>query len=155
MDIEKLVRDNIDQSFHMSLATVSGNRPWVCEVHFAYDKDLNLYWLSQRSSRHSEEISVNSAVAGDIIDNYPPDNEDVVGVYFEGRAKLIEAESERQQAFRAMKGRLGITDQDYEDSKDPARYNFYKVAVTDWYVFGAFNGQPQQKYHLKWRRGTK
>ena len=44
-EIEKIIREYITKIPHMSLAAVSDNKPWVCEVHFAYDNDLNLYFV--------------------------------------------------------------------------------------------------------------
>ncbi len=67
LDIEKIIREYIDKSPHMSLASVSGNKPWVCEVQFAYDEKLNLYFRSLKSRRHSQEIASNSHVAGNIV----------------------------------------------------------------------------------------
>ncbi len=49
MDVEKVIREYLPKVIHMSLATCVDNRPWVCEVHFVYDDDLNLYWRSTRS----------------------------------------------------------------------------------------------------------
>jgi uncharacterized protein YhbP (UPF0306 family) len=81
MDKEATLREYIDKTIHMSLATVSGTTPWVCEVHFAYDNDLNLYFRSLKSRRHSQEIASNPNVAGNIIDKYGLEDA-VVGVYF-------------------------------------------------------------------------
>jgi uncharacterized protein YhbP (UPF0306 family) len=67
IDVEKVVREYIDKSIHMSLATSTENKPWVCEVHFAYDDDLNLYWRSKTDRRHSQEIALNPFVAGNIV----------------------------------------------------------------------------------------
>lgn len=36
VDVEKVVREYIEKTVHMSLATVSIDAPWVCEVHLAY-----------------------------------------------------------------------------------------------------------------------
>ncbi len=70
MDVEKIIREYIDKTIHLSLATSSDNKPWVCEVHFAYDEQLNLYFRSLKSRRHSQEIAKNPNVAGNIIDKF-------------------------------------------------------------------------------------
>lgn len=36
INVEQLIQEYIDKSLHMSLATVPDNKPWVCELHFAY-----------------------------------------------------------------------------------------------------------------------
>jgi len=38
MNIEQKIREYLPQVIHLSLATSSENKPWVGEVHFAYDK---------------------------------------------------------------------------------------------------------------------
>ena len=70
MNIEKIIREYIPEIIHMSLATSSHNTPWVCEVHYAFDDDLNLYFRSLSSRRHSQEIANNPKVAGNIIKQY-------------------------------------------------------------------------------------
>ena len=48
--IEQTIREYIDQIVHMSLATSANNQPWVCEVHFAVDDELNIYFRSIKSA---------------------------------------------------------------------------------------------------------
>ncbi len=43
LDIEKTIRNYLPQIVHMSLATHTDGKPWVCEVHFATDNELNIY----------------------------------------------------------------------------------------------------------------
>jgi uncharacterized protein YhbP (UPF0306 family) len=89
--IENIIRQYIPQVLHMSLATVAGNKPWVCEVHFAYDDSMNLYWMSTADRRHSQEIEKNPNVSGNIITQHFL-NQKPRGVYFEGQAHKLEGE---------------------------------------------------------------
>ncbi len=54
MNIEKTIREDIENVIHMSLATCRDIKPWICEVHFSFDNDLNFYFLSKPERRHSE-----------------------------------------------------------------------------------------------------
>jgi len=139
LDVEKIVRENINKTVHMSLATVSDNKPWVCEVHFAYDEKLNLYFRSLKSRRHSQEIAVNPNVAVNIIDKYNL-GDPVVGVYFEGTAKLVEAGEEQNIAAQCLKDRLKITDDIVKEAEQEDGHQFYKISVENWYLFGRFGG---------------
>ena len=121
----------------------------MCEVRFAYDDDLNLYWLSLTSRRHSQEIAQNPNIAGNIIDKFAL-GAPVTGVYFEGTAKLLEQGPEQNIAFESMKQRLGRKDEDLTDAQDPTKHQFYKITVKNWYVFGRFGGESGQKYNLPW-----
>jgi uncharacterized protein YhbP (UPF0306 family) len=154
IDVEQVVREYIDKSYHMSLATASGDAPWVCEVHFAYDDDLNLYWRSLSTRRHSEEIAANPKVSGTIIDKYVL-GESVVGVYFEGNAELLGPGEEQDKAAECIKQRLKTTHDTVEEAAKPEGHQFYKTTVTNWYVFGRFGGDNGQKFKLEWNGGKK
>jgi len=148
MDIESNVRKHIDKSFHMSLATVSDNKPWVCEVHFAYDSDLNIYFVSKVTTRHCKEIAANQHVAGNIVKQHGLE-ESPHGVYFEGYAELIEYPSDEE--LDVYCGRLAR-------DKDELRANLqvenghrmYRISVQNWAIFGKFGQESNKKYELKW-----
>lgn len=154
VDVEQVVREFIDKTVHLSLATVSDNAPWVCEVHFAYDDDLNLYFRSLKSRRHSQEISINPKVAGDIIDKYEL-GDSVVGVYFEGKAELLSAGDAQNLAAECLKNRLKITNDIIDEASHDDGHQFYKISVNNWYVFGRFGDSSGQKHKLEWNGGIK
>jgi uncharacterized protein YhbP (UPF0306 family) len=154
MDIEKIIREYIPKIIHMSLATVKDNKPWVSEVHFAYDDDLNLYYRSLLSRRHSKEIANNHSVAGNIVKQHVI-GEKAVGVYFEGTAKLLDPGDEQNTAFESIKAKLQTGDEIFEEAMRPDGHQFFKISVDTFYVFGAFNGNPSRKYELKWSDNTK
>ena len=151
MDIEQLVRENITSTVHMSLGTSRDNRPWVCEVHFAYDDDLNLYFRSLPSRRHSQEIADNPHVAGNIVRQHAL-GEMPLGVYFEGTAEKLAPGPEQDKAFACIQERLKANDSILEEAKDPAGHQFYKISVDIFYLFGKFDeGEGRaQKYELRW-----
>jgi uncharacterized protein YhbP (UPF0306 family) len=149
MDVEKIVREYIDKSIHMSLGTSKDNKPWVCEVHFVYDEQLNLYFRSLKSRRHSQEIALNPNVAGNIVaqhsvDEYPH------AIYFEGIASIVTGEQERQKLFPLFQARLGANEGVLEEAKSEDGHQFYKVTVSNWYAFGKFGQSSGQKYELSW-----
>jgi len=150
MDLEKIVREYIDKTIHMSLATVSGAAPWVSELHFAYDDKLNLYWRSLTSRRHSKEIIENQKVAGNIIDKLVV-GEDVIGLYFEGVAEILEAGTEQKLAAQCLASRLIIDENEIlEEAMNEAGHQFYKISVKNWYAFGKFGSDCGQKLKLEW-----
>ena len=152
VDVEKIVRENLPGVIHMSLATSKDDKPWTCEVHFAYDEDLNLYFRSLTSRRHSEEIVSNPNVAGNIIKQVGL-GEPALGVYFEGTAKVLGVGDEQNKAFECLAKRLQVGPEKLEEAKDPNGHQFYKVSVGNWYVFGNLDGEGGKKYELKWGRG--
>lgn len=153
MDIEKIVREYIDKSLHMSLGTSKDNKPWVCEVHFVYDENLNLYWRSLDSRRHSQDIVSNPFVAGNIvrqhtIDEYPH------AIYFEGTAELVISEDEREKIAPVFKERLKSGDGILDEANQKDGHQFYKITVENWYAFGKFDNEKGGKYGLAWNGGS-
>ena len=149
MDLEKVIRDYLPLIQHMSLGTSHDNKPWVCEVHFAYDDDLNLYFRSKPDSRHSEEIALNSNVAGDIVrthalDEYP------LGIYFEGNAIKLNDDVAIKKAYPYFQKILKSDESILENAAQPDGHKFYKITVSNWYVFGKFGNEAGKKYNLKW-----
>ncbi len=88
MDLASIIRDLLTTAQLMYLGTSHGGKPWVTPVYFAADVDMNIYWLSRKSRRHSIELSNNSHVAGSIVIpvNY---GEKVRGLQFEGNAREL------------------------------------------------------------------
>ncbi len=149
MDIEQKVREYIDKTIHMSLATSSENAPWICEVHFAYDDELNLYFRSLTSRRHSQEIANNPKVAGNIIDKYNVGDTEV-GLSYDGLAELISDKNERKLAFDCLKKRLNIAESALQQAESESGHQFYKIKVLNWYVMGKFGTPKNEKYTLGW-----
>jgi uncharacterized protein YhbP (UPF0306 family) len=137
----------------MSLATVSGDKPWVCEVHFAYDDSLNLYFRSKLSTRHAQEIAKNSNVAGNIvrqhtIDEYPH------AIYFEGTAELLD-EAGAEAAFLFFDKRLATPATALEEALKDDGHKFFKITVNNWAAFGKFGEEKGSKSILTWNGGKK
>ncbi|HTE58011.1 MAG TPA: pyridoxamine 5'-phosphate oxidase family protein [Verrucomicrobiae bacterium] len=153
-DVEKIIREYIDKSLHMSLATVSGDRPWVCEVHFAYDDNLNLYFRSLKSRRHSQEISINPHVAGTIVKQHGLDDAPH-GIYFEGTAELQEDQSRFPEYYEYFKQRQKVDEGIIEQAKQEDGHKFYKITVEKWYAFGKFGEEKAIKHTLDWNGGQK
>lgn len=150
IDVEKIVREYIHKTIHMSLATVSDNKPWVCEVHFAYDDDLNIYWRSKDSTRHSKELRLNPSVAGNIVRQHEP-NEYPHAIYFEGVAAIITDLGEQERVALLFVEQQGVEEKAIiEDAQESEGHKFYKVTVKNWYAFGKFGKDSGQKYKLQW-----
>ena len=148
-DVEKAIRAYIKDVIHLSLATVADNAPWVCELHYAYDDVLNIYFRSTASRRHSVEITKNSRVAGNIVKEHKS-GEAVRGVYFEGNAELLTDVDQSHPAYIAYCKRFGTTETILEDAKNVDGHKFYKISVKKFYVFDSVESTPSQKYELPW-----
>src|SRR5829696_2990611 len=63
MNSRNRARELIAASTYMSMATADeAGKPWVSVLFYAPDEHCNLFWLSSRSTRHSENIRVRPEV---------------------------------------------------------------------------------------------
>jgi uncharacterized protein YhbP (UPF0306 family) len=92
MEVSELVKHYIHgDAAMMQIATVSDGQPWICTVFYVADNDLNLYWLSWPSRRHSQEIATHKKVAAAIPIKY---DKPVIGLQIEGEAvEVTDAET--------------------------------------------------------------
>jgi len=105
-DVEKAIRDYLPDIIHMSLATSVGNQPWLCEVHYVYDDDLNFYFRSLESRRHSQEIERNPNVAGSIVTQHSTTDKPR-GIFFTGKAEKMINVSDKDPAYLQYCKRFG------------------------------------------------
>lgn len=148
IDVEKTIREYIEQTVHMSLATTMDNKPWVCEVHFSFDDNLNLYFRSDAATRHCREIAQNPNVAGNIVTQHFK-NQRVRGVYFEGGAERLQLVTEKDDAYTAIQRRFGNAK--VFASTDPSGPGVYKITVRNWYLFDSYGPAPVKKHQLVWK----
>lgn len=47
----------------MQLASCVNNQPWLCNVWYVMDEEDNVYWMSRKTRRHSQEIEQNPNIA--------------------------------------------------------------------------------------------
>lgn len=151
MDVEQIIRAYLPKVVHLSLGTSKDGKPWVCEVHFAYDENLNLYFRSTPARRHSQEIAENPYVAGNIVKQHAL-GEPPAGIYFEGTAERLQSGPEQDKACACITDRLGARGDMLEEAKQEDGPQFYKISVSTWYAFGKFGDAPTQKYSLDWNK---
>lgn len=149
MNVEKVIREYLPGVIHMSLATSRDNKPWVCEVHYVFDDDLNLYFRSTVERRHSKEIADNPYVAGNIVEQHSVDQKPR-GVYFEGKAELLADVDENHVAYKLYCERFDTDEEILEDAKSDGGHKFYKISVDKFYLFDSRESSPSQKYELDW-----
>ncbi len=151
MNIEATIRKYLPQVIHLSLATSSHDRPWVCEVHFVYDDDLNLYFISIPARRHSQEIAANPHVAGNIVTQHHL-GQPVRGIYFEGTAQLLPNVNVKHPAYLLYDQRFDNGAWLLEELQSKTGHRIYQITVSDFYLFDSYASKPGQKFHLPWKR---
>jgi len=145
--VEKIIREYLPEVIHLSLATCVDNKPWVCEVHYAYDDDLNLYFISRPSRRHSLEAKQNPLVAGNIVKQYGA-GESVRGVYFEGQIEQLAGVTGDHAAFQSYQDRFGLGVEKLAEQQEEDGHRWYKISVEKFYLFDEL--ELKGKHELVW-----
>ncbi len=145
-----MIRGYLPQVIHMSLGTCVDNKPWVCEVHYVYDKELNFYYRSKPQRRHSVEIDANPNVAGNIVTQHFL-NQKVRGVYFEGVAEKLTDVTADHVAYQLYCERFGTDEAILDEAKEDTGHGFYKITVNNFVVFDGCSGTPSAKHELAWK----
>lgn len=147
--VEKIIREYLPEVIHMSLATSENNKPWICEVHYVFDDELNIYFRSTTARRHSKEIEINPNVAGNIVIQHQIGDK-VRGVYFEGIAEKLENVTEDHVAYKLYCERFQTDSKIIDEAKLDDGHKFYKISIKTFYLFDSKESKPSQKYELKW-----
>lgn len=88
MDVKTLIYKYISENEVMQLATLSNGRPRICTLHYVFDEKLNVYWMSNRSTRHSVDLQKGDCAAIGIIH----DEHLKQCIHFEGQAMELNGE---------------------------------------------------------------
>jgi uncharacterized protein YhbP (UPF0306 family) len=152
--IESTIKAYMQQIIHMSLATVGADgRPWVCELHYAVDDELNIYWMSSQTARHSQEVVSNPHVSGTIVTQHFLDQMPRA-VQFEGTVEVLTAVTPDHSAYKAYVtrylNRAAVLNSDYQ-SDEPAARRLYKITVSDYYLIDGITTGKIEKLHLSWK----
>lgn len=104
-DNVKKAKEIIEENIYMVISSASRKgKPWISPVFFAYDNYYNLFWVSNRNSRHSQLIQNNSAIAIVIFNSQAPEGQGD-GVYFEAEAKELKLKEEIVRAMKILNSR--------------------------------------------------
>lgn len=72
MSVE-LIREIINESRYLTLATTDGTRPWIAPLEYMVDEDLNFVFFSTGDSLHARHIENNAEVSVAIFDREQPE----------------------------------------------------------------------------------
>jgi len=103
-ELKKLILGYLEQNRLMTLATSFDNIPWAATVFFAYDQDLNLYFLSEEKTRKIKNIFSNPKVAV-AINEIRHKAGKTIGIQLEGEAYLIDKEK-KERGLKIFKKRF-------------------------------------------------
>jgi uncharacterized protein YhbP (UPF0306 family) len=88
MELKQQIFEYLGTQRLMQVATY-GDTPWITNVYYVHDKDLNLYFLSKRTTEHCVAIEKNSQVAVAISDSHQLLRPPQVGIQLAGTAQKV------------------------------------------------------------------
>lgn len=149
--VEEYVREYLNTNNVLQLATSADGQPWVCNVHFYADGDLNIYWRSTVERRHSQEIASNPKVAAVIkVHENTPEEDYIIGLSVEGTAELLAEKTDHAivDAYCKKLGKDSEACAKIKSGTDPNK--FYKITPKNFVVFNTkdFEGSPRKEWRL-------
>ena len=147
-NLKGLIKKYLEEAKLMQLATSLGDKPWVCSVWFAADKDLNIYWFSSTNRRHSKEVLKNPNVAGAIVLPHTPDDPPR-GIQFSGVANVLEDGKEIEKVISIYSKRIfpkGKISEFMNNKEKP--HKFYKIKPKQYVLFDAVNFPKNSRQEL-------
>jgi uncharacterized protein YhbP (UPF0306 family) len=146
MKASELIPKYLAESKVMQIATHAGEQPWICTVYYVEDKDLNLYWLSLPTRRHSQEIKKDHKVAVAVPVKL---DQPVIGIQAEGRAELVEDKAAIAKVMKKYVAKYGAG-KDFLDNfvAGKNQHALYKFTPKQFVLFDEVNfaGDPRQQW---------
>lgn len=90
---KRIILDFMNSNTILSLSTSTSDSPYICNLFYVCDDDLNIYFLSSKKTRHAQELKDNPRVAVSIYDPLSAPGKSVIGLQATGKvseAKGIE-----------------------------------------------------------------
>lgn len=148
--LRKLIEEYLEEAKMMQLATAIDNQPWVCNVWFAADDDLNIYWFSSATRRHSDEVMKNQKVAAAMVLPHTP-KDPPRGLQLQGVAEMLTKQKDIDKAISVYKDRIFPRETINElmaNSQKP--HTFYRITPKQFVLFDAvnFGDNWRQEYNI-------
>ncbi len=150
MEVKQLIQTYLQDAKMMHLATVSNGKPWVCNVWFATDDSMSIYYFSATTTRHSAEVMEDPYVAGSMCLPQTPQDKSR-GLQFEGVASLLTDEGDVQKTISVYKDRIFSSEQIEQFIAHPDRpHRFYRIKPELFVLFDAehFPKNARQEFRL-------
>lgn len=132
---KKYLKECLDSTNFSCIATIDKKGVWANPVYFAYDQKFALYFISQLSSRHMQNLQRDPRISVAIFST--AQKGDVAGIQLEGKAKILTENDNREeihQAFDTYYGRAG-RGPDVKDYINNPTWLYVKITPEDIYYF--------------------
>lgn len=90
-DLKASVKEALDRTKIMALSTIGSDGSWTCPVHYHYNDELELFFMSLPDTKHVENIYVDPRVSVAIFTPPGPDGEKL-GLQIKGKATDLDSD---------------------------------------------------------------
>jgi len=148
-DLKQLIQDYLQEAKLMQIATAVNDQPWICSVWFASDEDLNIYWFSSTTRRHSAEVLKNPKVAAAIVFPQTP-KDSPRGLQLQGTAEMLTKQEGVDKAISVYADRIFTREQitEFMALKDKP-HRFYRIKPTQFVLFDVVNFPENSRQEYK------
>lgn len=149
MKAAELVRKYLQEKQVVQLATLGGDQPWICNIHFVADDGNTIYWVSKELRRHSQEIHGHQKAAVGVAVKYP--EHPVIGIQMEGDAQLVKDPAEIEKAMKLYDRRFNVSKKFYDGViSGEEQEKMYKFTPRVIVLFDEenFPGDPRQEWKV-------
>ncbi|MCP6719459.1 MAG: pyridoxamine 5'-phosphate oxidase family protein [Patescibacteria group bacterium] len=102
---KKYLEECMQSTEFCCLATVDDNGVWSNTIYFAWDDNLNLYFISQPQSHHMKNLVKDPRIAISIYNTTQSTFDDVAGIQLDGEAHILTEKTEVNGAYAIYYGR--------------------------------------------------
>ncbi|OGY25231.1 MAG: hypothetical protein A2864_02180 [Candidatus Woykebacteria bacterium RIFCSPHIGHO2_01_FULL_39_12] len=131
--LKQYILDYLGENRLMTLATAENNTPWAASVMFAYDTDLNLYFISDPDTRKAQNLLNNPSVSV-AINQHQKTPGKILGIQLEGTAHMLD-KNKSQNELELFKKRFDWAD-DYLHDHELYKIKPEKIYYLDDELFG-------------------
>lgn len=132
------VKEALDRTEFMAIATVGEVGSWTNPVQFGYDEKLNLYFKSMPHSRHMQYLLKDPRISAAIFHTERFPDREVLGLQLKGVAKILTERADVEEACRHLYGR-DPRKIDYRTKVDEhlgnSVWKFVKISIDDAWCF--------------------
>ncbi len=119
MDLKKEINNYLKTQKLMSVAT-RGEYPWIANLYYVHDDELNLYFLSKHHREHCVALKTDNRVAVAIADSHQPIYKPQKGIQLHGIAEEVNLLDKLEWMFK-MWNKL-IAEDKGEKLSDPKKF---------------------------------
>ena len=139
MDWNEKVKEALDRTEFMAIATVGGSESWTNPVAFAYDEKANLYFISMMDAKHVQNILDNGHVSAAIYKTERFAEGDVIGLQLSGTCEHLTDKADIEEAAKYYFGRSPSNDEFRGKTSlvggSNAEWQFFKITPTELWCF--------------------